>query len=117
MKPPAPAFTPGEMKKATAVLAVILGAGMSIPFFNRHREPGIGRLSKRRRPICGGAYQIHAVRVLASMSPDDTAAALRLLKVLEECGQMTLIEAGEWRRRITGWARFREMHAETAPNA
>jgi hypothetical protein len=55
--------------------------------------------------------------VLASMSPDDTAAALRLLKVLEECGQMTLIEAGEWRRRITGWARFREMHAETAPNA
>jgi len=36
------------------------------------------------------------------MSPDDTAAALRLLKVLEECRQMgpTAAEAG--RRRIMG---------------
>ena len=55
-------------------------------------------------------------RVLASMSPDDTAAALRLLKVLEECGQMSAIEAGEWRRRIAGWARFNAVGAEALPN-
>ena len=41
-------------------------------------------------------------RVLASMSPDDTAAALRLLRVLEECRQMSSAEAAEWRRRLTG---------------
>jgi hypothetical protein len=34
-------------------------------------------------------------RVIASMSPDDTAAALRLLKVLEECLQMSPTEAEE----------------------
>lgn len=35
-------------------------------------------------------------RVLASMSPNDNAAAaLRLLKVLEECGQMSPTEAEE----------------------
>jgi len=46
-------------------------------------------------------------RVIASMSPDDTAAALRLLKVLEERRQMDSVEveAEAWRRRITGWAR------------
>jgi hypothetical protein len=38
-------------------------------------------------------------RVLASMPPDDTAAALRLLKVLEECRQMSPTEAEAWRRR------------------
>lgn len=42
--------------------------------------------------------------LLASMSPADTAAALRLLKVLEECRQMSPIEAEAWRRRIEGWA-------------
>jgi len=45
-------------------------------------------------------------RVIATRSADDTAVALRLLKVLEESGQMTLIEVGEWRRRIDGWERF-----------
>jgi hypothetical protein len=45
-------------------------------------------------------------RGLASVSPDATAAALRLLKVLEECGQMSPAEAKAARRRITGWARF-----------
>jgi len=38
--------------------------------------------------------------------PDDTAAALRLLKVLVECRQMDPSDAEEWRRRIEGWARF-----------
>ena len=55
-------------------------------------------------------------RVLAEMSPDDTAAALRLLKVLEECGQMNPTEAGEWRRRIVGWARFNAVETDTPPN-
>jgi hypothetical protein len=50
-------------------------------------------------------------RVIVSMSPDDTAAALGLLKVLEECRQMSPAEAQEWRRRITGWARFNEAEA------
>ena len=34
-----------------------------------------------------------AYRVIASMSPDDTAAALRLLKVLEECRRTSAMEA------------------------
>jgi hypothetical protein len=51
------------------------------------------------------------------MSPADTAAALRVLKVLEECGQMTATEAGEWRRRITAWAGFNAVGAEAAPSA
>ena len=56
-------------------------------------------------------------RVIASLSPDDTAAALGLLKLLEECGQMKPAEAEEWRRRITGWARFNAVGAEVMPNA
>ena len=52
--------------------------------------------------------------------PDDTAAALRLLKVLEECRQMDAAEAEAWRRRITGWARFNavelEVEVESAPS-
>jgi len=56
-------------------------------------------------------------RVLASMSPDDTAAALRLLKVLEECRQMDAVEAEAWRRRITGWERFNDVDAAAAPSA
>jgi hypothetical protein len=45
------------------------------------------------------------------MSPDDTVAALRLLKVLEECRQMDPREADAWRLRITGWARFNAVEA------
>ena len=56
-------------------------------------------------------------RVIASMSPDDTAAALRLLKVLEECRQIDPTEAEAWRRRITGWARFNAVGAEAKPRA
>jgi hypothetical protein len=54
--------------------------------------------------------------MLASMSPEDTAAALRLLKVLEDCGQMHPAEAGEW-RRIVGWARFNAVGDEAPPSA
>ena len=56
-------------------------------------------------------------RVIASMSPADTVAALRLLKVLEECRQMDSTEAEEWRRRIMGWARFNQVASEAPPNA
>jgi hypothetical protein len=55
--------------------------------------------------------------VIASMSPDDAAAALRLLKVPVECRQMDPRDAEEWRRRIVGWARFNSVEAEKAPNA
>jgi len=55
-------------------------------------------------------------RVIAEMSPDDTAVALRLLKVLEECWQMRPTEAEAWRRRIAGWARFNAVEAETVPS-
>jgi hypothetical protein len=54
--------------------------------------------------------------VIASMSPNDTAAALRPLKVLVECRQMDPSDAEEWRRRVEGWGRFNELEAETAPN-
>ena len=56
-------------------------------------------------------------RVIAEMSPGDTVAALRLLKVLEECRQMSPAEADAWRRRLTGWARFNQVGAETTPSA
>jgi hypothetical protein len=56
-------------------------------------------------------------RVLESMLPDDTAEALRLLKVLVECRQMDPRDADEWRRRITGWARFNAVETEATPSA
>ena len=43
---------------------------------------------------------------LAPTSPDNSAVALRLLKGLEECRQMSPAEAEAWRRRIEGCARF-----------
>jgi hypothetical protein len=52
-------------------------------------------------------------RVLASMSPNDTAAALRLLRVLVECRQMDPRDAEEWRRRIMAWAGFNVVGVET----
>jgi hypothetical protein len=54
--------------------------------------------------------------VIASMSPDDTAAALRLLKVLVECRQMDPSDAEEWRRRIEGWARFNAVEPAAEPS-
>jgi len=56
-------------------------------------------------------------RLIASMSPDDTAAALRLLNVLEVCRQISPAEAEEWKRRILGWALYHAVEAEAAPNA
>jgi hypothetical protein len=42
-------------------------------------------------------------RIIASVSPDDTVAALLLLTVLEDCRHMSPAEAEEGRRRIMGW--------------
>jgi hypothetical protein len=56
-------------------------------------------------------------RVLASMSVTDTIAALRLLRVMEECLQISPAEADQWRRRITGWARYHAVDADVAPSA
>jgi hypothetical protein len=56
-------------------------------------------------------------RLIASMSPDDSAAALRLLEVLEECHQVSSTEVEEWRRRITGWGRFNGVDSEAPSNA
>lgn len=56
-------------------------------------------------------------RVIASMSPDDTAATQRLLKVLEECRQLNATEAAALRRRITQWARGNAAKAEAEPSA
>ena len=50
------------------------------------------------------------------MSPDDTAAALRLLNVLEACRHMSPAEAEAWRQRITGWARYNGVEAGAAAN-
>jgi hypothetical protein len=54
--------------------------------------------------------------VIASLSPDNTAAALRLLRVLEDYRQMSPTEAEEWRRRVMAWARFNSVEAKTAPS-
>ena len=45
------------------------------------------------------------------------AAALRLLKVLEECRQIDPTEVETWRLRITGWVRLNEVRAEAEPSA
>ena len=45
----------------------------------------------------GDGFLVVAARVVASMSPDDTATARRVLKVLEECGRIQSAEATEWR--------------------
>jgi hypothetical protein len=55
--------------------------------------------------------------VLTPMSPAATGAALRLLTVPEECGQMRSIEAEEGSRRIAGWARFNAVKAEAVLSA
>ena len=59
----------------------------------------------------------HAVRARSARHAPDTAAALRLLEVLEECRQMSPTEAEKWRRRITGWAWFSAVGGETQPSA
>lgn len=56
-------------------------------------------------------------RLIEWLRPDDTAAVLRLLLVLEECGQMSSIEAAEWRRRIIGWGRFNALEVDVPPDA
>lgn len=56
-------------------------------------------------------------RIIAELSPSDAVSALRLLKLLEECGQMRSGEAEEWRRRIEGWVRFNAVEGETEPSA
>jgi len=48
-------------------------------------------------------------RVIAEMSPDDTAAALRLSNGLEACRQMSPTEADQWRRRIEARADFDQL--------
>jgi hypothetical protein len=48
---------------------------------------------------CWDRRSATAFRLTLLMSPDDTAAALRLVWVLEECRQMHIVEATEWRRR------------------
>ncbi len=56
-------------------------------------------------------------RLIASMSPDDTIAAVRLLQVMEECGQIGAEEAERWRRRIVGWERFNGAETGAEPSA
>lgn len=56
-------------------------------------------------------------RVIAEMSPVDTAAALRLLKLLEECGQMEPVEAAEWMLRIAEWAWFNAVEIDAPASA
>jgi hypothetical protein len=56
-------------------------------------------------------------QVIAEMSPDDTAAARRLLKVLEECGEMGSAEAERRGQRTVGWAAFNALNVDAAPSA
>jgi hypothetical protein len=56
-------------------------------------------------------------RLIEWLQPSDTVAVLRLLAVLEECGQMGSDEAAEWRRRVTGWAKFHALDGELPADA
>lgn len=77
------------------------------------RNPGV-----RRRKDSNYIPRMTAMdRVIASMSPDDTFAALGLLKLLEERGQMQPGEAHDWRRRIVGLVEFRELEGDATPTA
>jgi len=44
---------------------------------------------------------------LELMTPDEIPHAVRLVDVMERAGHMDADEAGEWRRRIEAWCRFR----------
>jgi len=44
---------------------------------------------------------------LELLTPDGIPHAVRLVDVLERAGHMDAGEAGEWRRRIQAWCRFR----------
>jgi len=44
---------------------------------------------------------------LELLTPDELPHAARLVDVLERAGHMDAGEAGEWRRRIEAWCRFR----------
>ena len=54
-------------------------------------------------------------RLAAWLKPEDVEPALRSLSLLEAYGQIGSREADAW-RRITGWARYHEEGAETAPS-
>jgi len=41
------------------------------------------------------------------LTPDEIPHALRFVDVMERAGHMDAGEAGEWRRRIQAWCRFR----------
>jgi len=48
---------------------------------------------------------------------DEIPAALRLLSVMEEFGQIRADEAAEWRRRIVAWGRYHAVEGEAAADA
>jgi hypothetical protein len=56
-------------------------------------------------------------RIAAQLTPEEIQPALEFVALLEKAGQMTAQEAEEWRKRIAGWARYRELESEAPPNA
>jgi len=49
--------------------------------------------------------------------PDDAGVALRLVKALEERGEMNAAEVAEWRRGIAGLPPLREVGLTRPPSA
>jgi len=45
--------------------------------------------------------------ILALLTPDEIADALRFVDVWKKAGHMSHEEADEWRQKIEAWARFR----------
>ena len=56
-------------------------------------------------------------RLAAWLKPEDVEPALRLLTLMEAYGKIGSREAEDWRRRITGWARFNAVEAGAEPSA
>ena len=54
--------------------------------------------------------------IVAWLKPGEIPAALRLLSVMEEFGQIRAEEAAEWRRRIEAWGRYQAVEEEAPPN-
>jgi hypothetical protein len=75
------------------------------------RQPGV---SQTRRLTVDFRHRCDGPRTRLDVAQRQRGP-LRLLKVLEECRQMSTAEADAWRRRSTGWARFNAVGTEAAP--
>jgi hypothetical protein len=55
-------------------------------------------------------------RWIEPLRPEDGMGAIYLLYLMEKYGQISPVEAAQWRRRIGGWAEYRSVDQDAWPN-